>query len=171
MRADSHRPQVLAAFRTHFEKYGRSPTCRQLGLDVGISAVAAWKNVQALIYDRKLLKNADGSVSLADWPADLSTVPTGKLRGELARRGVTLDALKEPKLLWDEGRPCAANHCPERVRRGHLMCRDHWLSLPIGYRRDILTAWGARQVQAYQEAVERARDYHGGFTRVVERVG
>jgi hypothetical protein len=82
-----------------------------------------------------------------------------------------MDALERPKLLPNEGRACAANFCTERVRRGMLMCREHWFQLPQYMRSAILNAWSARHMQAYGEAVEAARDYLGGFTRVVERVG
>jgi hypothetical protein len=82
-----------------------------------------------------------------------------------------MEALDAPSLRWDEGRPCAANHCQERVRRGMLMCREHWFKLPAKYRSDIMNAWSGRHVQAYQEAVEAARNFLGGYTRVAERVG
>lgn len=170
MRRDSHRLQVLDAIRTLSERYRRSPTFQQLGNAVGISAVAAWKNVQALVHDGKIVKTGP-RYELAEDSDTLVLLSTDALRGELARRGVTMDALERPKLLWNEGRPCAANGCRERVGRGKLMCRAHWFRLPPAFRSDIMNAWAARNMQAYGEAVEAARDHLGGFTRVVERVG
>ena len=82
-----------------------------------------------------------------------------------------MDALVAPKLLPTEGRPCAANFCQERVERGKLFCRDHWFDLPPGMRSAIMNAWRARHIQAYQDALEAARNHLGGYTKVVERVG
>jgi SOS-response transcriptional repressor LexA len=168
MRKDSRRPQVLDAFRAHVEASGRAPTFRELGDAVGISSVAAWKNVQALIYEGKLERTARGA-ALPNHH-DVSNVPTDDLRGELARRGFTMDALETPTPLFGDGQPCAANHCRSRVKRGQLMCRQHWFQLPPAYRSDIMNAWAARHVQAFQEALEAARNYLGGYTNVAERV-
>jgi hypothetical protein len=167
MSRNSRRQQVHDFFRDRIETTGAAPTYREAGDAARMSAVAAWKHVQALVAEGKLVRRG----RTIDLPgrADLSGVGTEQLRAELARRGVTLDALEQPKVPMDEGRPCAANGCSNRVRRGHLMCRDHWMALPGGYRDDIFRAFRARQAQAYQTAVEAARDYLGGFTRVVER--
>jgi hypothetical protein len=167
----------MFGFRAFVERTGFSPTCRELGDAVGMSAVGAWKHLQALVAGGTLVKapkaprkRASGVAVTLPERANLAVVPTEQLRGELARRGVTLDALAQPEPLMDEGRCCAANFCRDRVGRGMLMCRSHWFRLPIQMRRAITNAWGARQMRAYQEAVEAARDFLGGFTRVVERV-
>lgn len=165
---ETRRDKVMDAARERLEA-GLRPTFKELGAATGMSAVGAWKHVQSLIGEGKFVRTRDGF----DLPGrtDLSTVPSEQLRGELARRGLTLDALEEPpRPLFDKGRVCAANHCLERVQRGHLMCRRHWLRLPIQIRRAITNAWAARHMQAFQEAVEAARNELGGFTTVVERV-
>lgn len=173
---NSRRQEVLDAFRAHVERFASAPSCRQLGAATGMSAVGAWKHLRDLKADG-LIEDPESArrgrppkaLKLAD-DVNLGVIQTDKLRGELARRGVTMDALEVPQLLRDEGRPCAADFCEQRVGRGHLMCRKHWFELPIQLRRAITNAFGARRPQAYQEAVEAARDYLGGFTRVVERV-
>jgi biotin operon repressor len=114
MRSDSHRPQVLDAFRTLSERHRRPPTFQQLGDAVGISAVAAWKNVQALVHDGKIYK-IGSRYELAEDSGTLVLLSTDALRAELARRGVTMDALERAQAAVDEGRPCAANGCRERV--------------------------------------------------------
>jgi hypothetical protein len=167
MRKGSRREKVMEAARTRLEA-GIRPTFRDLGDATGMSAVGAWKHVQKLIGEGRLRVGPEG-IELPDLK-DLRSIATDRLRGELARRGVTLDALEEPKPLWNSGRSCAANHCMERVRRGQLMCRRHWFQLPRDLRSAIMDSWSARHMQAYQEAVEAARDHLGGFTRVVERV-
>jgi hypothetical protein len=164
-RNESRRQDVLDAYRAHLETIGNAPTCRELGDKVGMSHVGAWKHVRALTEAGIISENGGLSDHI-----DLTSVPTDKLRAELARRGFTMDALKEPKLLDDEGRPCAANGCRERIQRGRLFCREHWYALPYEMRAAIHAAFSARRVLAYSDAVEAARDHLGGFTRVVERV-
>jgi hypothetical protein len=73
--------------------------------------------VQALIGERKLVAPRTAASILPD-RIDLTGIPTEQLRGELARRGVTLDALDGRRCSWNEGRACAANHCYDRVGRG-----------------------------------------------------
>lgn len=169
MRAHSHRPQVLAFYRDRIEATGNAPSGPEAAQEIGISNVAVWKHVQGLLHEGKLVRRKDGSIDLPG-RFDLSAVPSAQLRAELARRGVTMDALEQPRLMMDEGRPCAANGCFTRVRRGHLMCWEHWTALPQRLRDDILRAFRARDTEAYQEAVEAARDHLGGFTRIAERV-
>jgi len=54
---------------------------------------------------------------------------------------------------------CAATECGARVaQRGHLMCRDHWLSLPLELRLVILRSQAAGHVRSYQDAVTAAVD-------------
>lgn len=172
----NRRQEVHDLYREAIERTGKSPSCRDAGKVLGMSAVGVWKHVQTLIVDGKLMKSAPLRVGrpvtelALPETIDLSAISTDRLRGELARRGITLDALQRPKLLNNEGRACAANHCQTRVGRGMLMCREHWFQLPPGHRSDIMNAWAGRHQQAFQEALERARDHLGGFTRVVERV-
>lgn len=162
--------KVVDFIRERLETVCDAPSYREVGESIGISAVAAWKHAQRAIDEGIFVKLPNGALQLPD-SVDLTGVSSGKLRGELARRGVTLDALETPKLLPNDGRPCAANFCHDRVQRGRLFCREHWFQLPHYMRSAILNAWSARQMQAYSEALEAARDYLGGFTRVVERVG
>jgi biotin operon repressor len=172
---NGRRQQVLDAFRAHVEKFGAAPNCRELGDAVGMTHVGAWKHVQALIGEGLLVqmkasRRRQGLALMLREDA-LKVVPSEQLRGELARRGVTLDALEQRQPLWDEGRACAANHCMDRVRPGQLFCRRHWFSLPPSYRSDIMNAWSARQEKAFLEAVEAARNFLGGYETVVARVG
>lgn len=169
MRKDSRRLAVLDWVRPRLEA-GIRPTYREIGDGVGMSSVGAWKHVQALIGERKLVKQPNGGFTLPD-DSDLSVIPTETLRGELARRGVIMDALVQSPGRFDRGRPCAANGCRNRVNRGMLMCRQHWFELPPKYRSDLMNAWAGRQTQAFEQALEAARDLLGGYTRVVERVG
>lgn len=53
---------------------------------------------------------------------------------------------------------CAATRCREPVRRGDLMCRAHWLSLPSALRRSILVTFRHRIVDDYQALVSKAVD-------------
>jgi hypothetical protein len=141
-----------------------------------MSAPGAWKHVQALIADGKFAKTkpvrkgvAHHGLVLPDL-VDLSPISTDRLRAELARRGVTFDALEEPKLLMNEGKYCAANNCGERVARGRLFCRP---ALVPDRSRDALDDHERLvepSIAAFQEALEEARNQLGGFTRVVERV-
>jgi hypothetical protein len=164
--------EVFAYIRDHIENTGRAPVLQAIADRFGFSKPRASIIVSEIVEQGALNRVHPGTHGLRlPGQFDLSPVATELLRAELARRGVTFDALEEPRLLRNEGRPCAANHCFERVKPGRLMCRDHWFQLPEAYRRDILRAWGARQMQAYQEALERARDFLGGYNSVVERMG
>jgi hypothetical protein len=167
VRRDSRRPAVFNAIRKRLDA-GVGFTYKEVGQSIGMSGAGVWGHVQRLVGEGRLVKRGQ-TVALPG--VDLSGASTDALRDELARRGVTMDALDAPSLRWDEGRACAANHCQERVRRGMLMCREHWFKLPAKYRSDIMNAWSGRHVQAYQEAVEAARNFLGGYTRVAERVG
>lgn len=55
---------------------------------------------------------------------------------------------------------CAAERCRETVRIGHLMCRDHWLSLPRRMQDLILRSYRARaeRPHIYQANVRAAVD-------------
>lgn len=163
----SRRQQVHDYFRDRIEKTGTSPTYRQAGEDLCMTAPGVWKHVDELVDEGALIRSG----RRIDIPQriDLTLASTDALRGELARRGVTFDALAKPKVL-EGNRFCAAYHCTEQVEPGQLMCREHWFELNADMRSAIMNAWRARHVQAYQDAVEAARDHLGGFTRVVERV-
>lgn len=166
---NSRRLEVFDFIRSRLDTIGVQPTNREVGEAIGMSAPGVWKHVQALIGGGQLIDLGKGRIDLPG-RTELVVVPTDQLRGELARRGVTLDALERPKVLMDKGRACAANHCLERVGRGMLMCRRHWFRLPPNYRSSIMSAWSARQSGPYGEAVEAARNFLGGYSRVSERV-
>jgi hypothetical protein len=164
---------VLAFIRERLGTVGVAPTLEQIAARFGFSKPRASIIISNVVEEGLLLREHRGTdgLRLAEHRVDLTLVPTEQLRGELARRGVTLDALEEPTPLFNDGRACAANHCTNPVRRGHLMCRHHWFRLPVAYRNDMMNAWASRQVQAFSEALERARNYLGGYTNVLERVG
>jgi hypothetical protein len=167
VKSDS-RSRIRDFVRSRIESVGAAPTYREIGDHVGISAPAAWKHIAALVEEGVFVRKGErGPIYLPDH-VDLTSIATDALRGELARRGVTFDALAMPKAI--EGRACAAYHCGELVKPGQLMCREHWFALPPEMRSDIMNAWRSRQVQAYQDAVEAARNHLGGFTTVAERV-
>lgn len=67
---------------------------------------------------------------------------------------------------------CAATRCCAVVERGNLMCRAHWLSLPLPLRRSILFTHQHRWVRDYQgyvrEAVEMIEAREGRFTGIFE---
>lgn len=161
--------RALDFVREQLEGCGVSPSCREIGEALDISSVAAWKATEALIGQGKLVRTnaARRYLKLPD-QADLSAVTTEQLRAELARRGLTLDALAQPKPL--RGAQCAAPLCIGKVQRGHIMCRDHWFRVPRTIREQLLTAHARRDPSAYQDAFTAAVDSLGGFTRVVERV-
>jgi len=37
--------------------------------------------------------------------------------------------------------PCPVPGCPDPKLHGHLMCRDHWRSLPAAIRGAVFVAW------------------------------
>lgn len=90
----------------------------------------------------------------------LATVPTDRLRAELARRGITFDGLDggEPVKFRRGGASCAADSCQLEVERGKLFCRRHWFSLPEPLRKAIWRAFIGKNVTRYQELVTEARD-------------
>lgn len=67
---------------------------------------------------------------------------------------------------------CAAPCCAEPVRRGQLMCRGHWYSVPPALRTKVWQTWRRLQnwrgradaaslqpyIAAYREAVRAARE-------------
>lgn len=73
---------------------------------------------------------------------------------------------------------CAANGCGIAVKRGMLMCKGHWFSLPKPLRDNVWRTWRRafnaeyrvgidpetrlRDIAAYREAVRAARDYLDG---------
>ncbi len=162
--------RAFSFIRDRIEQVESSPSYAEIAEHLGSSKSRVHRFVNALI-DEGLLKRTGAKVrnlALAG-SIDLRPVTTEALRAELARRGVTFDALETPR-AFGRGRPCAAHGCDVQVRPGMLMCREHWFQVRKPTRDAIMAAWSARDMQAYQEAVEAARDQVGGFHRVVERV-
>ncbi len=57
---------------------------------------------------------------------------------------------------------CPKKGCPEPVRRGQLMCRDHWYRVPIALRREVNETWRAvnrthDDLAAHKDAFARYR--------------
>lgn len=160
--------QALAFVRDQLEQFGVAPTIDELARHLGGQAHSARSIVEALIRQKRLIRTRAGQRNLAIVGlVDLTSVGTDAMRAELARRGVTMDALDQPKAT--QGRACAAHGCVSLVQPGNLMCRPHWFAVPQPIRTAILNAHRARHLQAYGEAVEAARDHLGGFERVMER--
>ncbi|MHA3840424.1 LexA family protein [Sphingomonas aestuarii] len=157
--------RTLDFVREHISTIGVAPTQREVATHLGRSRGAAVSAIDGLVARGKLRRRSAASrgLELAE-AADLRTVPTDEIRAELARRGVTMDALARPRAL-NYGRravTCAADSCHVEVRRGHLMCWDHWSQLPRALQQEILTSFGRRDEVAYGDAVRRARDLIDG---------
>lgn len=115
------------------------------------------------------------SIELVGANADIRRASTDQIRAELARRGVSLEALVagEPRVLARGTASCAADCCQLAVEPGHLMCRRHWFQLPADLREDIHRAHRRADRDRFQMLVTEARDLvdSGMYQRVVERVG
>jgi hypothetical protein len=53
---------------------------------------------------------------------------------------------------------CAAWRCTVRVTPGMLMCKAHWMSLPMPLRIEILETYRAHRLREYSTAVQAAMD-------------
>lgn len=160
-----HQLQTLDFVRERIATIGVAPTQREIAQHLGKSRGAVTASIEGLVARGKLRRRSAAArgLELADLP-DLRTVTTDDMRAELARRGVTMDALARPRAL-NYGRQavtCAADSCHVEVRRGHLMCWDHWSQLPRALQQEILTSFGRRDEVAYGDAVRRARDLIDG---------
>jgi hypothetical protein len=156
---------ALDTIRSHIQSVGIAPTLNELSASIGVSKAGAHRIVGSLEAMNKV-RRRPGKVRGIELPCavDLRTVTTDDMRAELARRGVTMDALARPRAL-NYGRQavtCAADSCHVEVRRGHLMCWDHWSQLPRALQQEILNSFGRRDKVAYGDAVRRARDLIDG---------
>lgn len=156
--------QVLDYVREEITNFGRAPTLDEIVARVGGSKTAAHKTVSRLVADGRLRRRPARfrGLSLPD-AVDLTSIDTQRLRGELARRGVTMDALAVPRVLHNDGRACAATRCGERVGPGKLMCPRHWFQLPRDLRDNIHQAFNAGASASYQAYVRQAIDLVDGF--------
>lgn len=140
---------------------GVPPTLDEISNHTGICSKShAHRVVTSLELQGKLsrMPHRARGLTLGDQP-DLTAAPTEQLKAELARRGVTLEALAAPtRMAFGRAVSCAADCCQVQVKRGHLFCRGHWFSLDQSLRDGILAAYGAKDVTRYQELVTRARD-------------
>ncbi|WP_242095467.1 helix-turn-helix domain-containing protein [Sphingomonas sp. CROZ-RG-20F-R02-07] len=152
--------KVLDYAREFMAQAELSPPVRELADAVGASVSSTHRAINGLV--RRGLLSREPRVAqglrLANLP-ELRGVPTDVLAGELARRGKTLASLnmREPMAVSGQ-RTCAADTCGHAVQRGHLMCRTHWIGLPMSLRDRIMRSNGARDVRAFERAVTEARD-------------
>jgi len=155
-------PVQLRAFdfvRDRLTEGGFSPTIKELAEELSVTESRAGDIVAALVRMGKLnkVRGSSRGLEIAGEP-DLRLAGTGALQAELARRGVTMAALKEKPVPIGAGRACAATFCRRRVAPGKLYCREHWFRLPHDLQREILGAFSRRDEQAYGEAFRRAQD-------------
>jgi hypothetical protein len=153
--------KMLDYIREYLDQRGLAPTGTEAARHFDVSPSRANRIVKSLIAQGRLTRSGPGRRSL-DVPAmpDMRSVPTSVLRGELARRGVTLDALRRPERRDFSGHSvtCAVDCCDVVVRRGHLMCWTHWTALPMKLRTGILAAFVAKDEQVYGDLVWQARE-------------
>lgn len=150
---------VLDALRVRIDA-GFTPSLDELGRAVGRSKTAVFKTIgeleQAGVIGRRPGKSR--SLTITGRP-DLRLASTEAMEAELARRGRSFRALSGSVSYAPRGSvTCAADCCQQRVRRGHLFCRDHWFALPGDLREQILATFGAKDVPGYEQAVTEARD-------------
>ncbi|WCT72085.1 hypothetical protein PQ455_10535 [Sphingomonas naphthae] len=161
-----HHVVALDYIRERIAEIGCAPTLDEIGARLTISKTNAHRIVELLIADGKLLRRGTGrnrDLALPDLP-DLVAIPTAALRRELARRGVTLEALHRERPIASAYAPtCAVPRCGEPVESGHLMCRDHWYSVDRDHRNEIFRLHGIAKrsrltadSNAYSDAVWRA---------------
>jgi hypothetical protein len=155
---------ALDFIRHRITEVGYAPTVQEIADEVGTCLSGAHGMIRALIAGGYLVraKGAHRGLSLTDH-VDLRGVGTSALRAELARRGVTLEALQvRESLAYGTRRGCAADSCGAEVRPGMLMCRTHWFMLGRDLQNAITQAFARRDTARYQELVAEARDIADG---------
>jgi len=153
--------RAFELIRDRLTDAGYSPTLREIKEVLELPSEASARGlVDALVRSGKLTREpgASRNLALAGEP-DLRFAPTSALRAELARRGVSMEALAARPLPANAGRSCTASFCQEKVTPGKLFCRDHWFRIPHWLRQSILEAFAARQASVYQHYVREAVDY------------
>lgn len=160
--------RVLDLVRERITGTGYAPTIREIVAVVGGGVGGVHKIVDDLVAAGHLARSVGEvrGLRLVDMP-NLRVVGTAALRAELARRGVTMEALmpRETKAVGRWGArsvTCAADTCGNAVRPGMLMCRTHWFALPRDLQDRIKQTFARRDVDAYQAAVTTARDLIDG---------
>lgn len=149
--------QALDFIRERLAGTGFSPTQAEIGAEIGAPGRVA--DVLTALERQGKVRRERGktrNIRIVEAP-DLQLVPTDALRAELARRGVTLEALAEHPAPIVNGMPCAFEPCGELVGRGKLFCRNHWWAISAPVRERILRAYRRKDVDAYSLAIEEAR--------------
>ncbi|PKP93163.1 MAG: hypothetical protein CVT77_06430 [Alphaproteobacteria bacterium HGW-Alphaproteobacteria-16] len=164
-----HEIKALDFIRERIVRGGFSPSRREISRSIGISVPATQRIVESLDRQGKIrcIPAKHRGIELTE-TVDVRTVPSDVLRAELARRGITLEALNGGEKRWVGGAgtaKCAAPGCQMQADRGHLMCLTHWRALPRELQLEIIDAHReARRTgcpddaQRYGDAVQRARD-------------
>jgi hypothetical protein len=161
--------ETLDFVRGYIERMGFGPRYQEIADKFGITPAAAFYRVAGLVEAGQLRKGGRGSLELVGVP-DLRAVDSATLRSELARRGEIIGALSVPerRVMGRRAVTCAAPCCDIEVPVGHLMCRDHWFSLPLDLRQKLLAAHSlARRTgdagcaRYYGELVDQARELAG----------
>ncbi|WEK02478.1 MAG: hypothetical protein P0Y59_02750 [Candidatus Sphingomonas phytovorans] len=167
-----HQIATLDFVRSHIERMGFAPTYPEIAQHFRISTPSAFNRVEQLIdqgHLRKSIARRRG-LELAGTD-DLRAVPSSVLRSELERRGETVGALtgRPWRTMNSRAVTCAVDCCDIEVKLGHLMCRDHWRSLPWDLRQDIFAAHASAKrtrlsddADAYGELVRQARELAAG---------
>lgn len=161
--------RALDFIRDYRALRGISPTYQEIAEAVGLIGKAGGHRLVAALVEQgrvRLIPHKARGIELVD-AVDLIAVPTDALRAELARRGVTMDALMTPRVIGPSATPrCAHNHCAEMVERGQMFCRAHWYALSHDRQRAITEAFGRRDPAAFEAAVRAARDALTRMARV-----
>ena len=152
--------EALVFIRDRIDGHGIAPTYSEIAEHLSTGKGYAHRLVEGLIAAGLVKRTPNRARGLALDRPNLSAVSTELLRAELARRGVTLDALEsgQRRALAKCAVSCAADCCQYEVKVGQLFCRPHWFALPFWMREKITRTFGARDAEGYQQAVAEARD-------------
>jgi hypothetical protein len=63
---------------------------------------------------------------------------------------------------------CDAPGCDARIRRAHLMCRDHWYATPRHLREAIAEAWATGRIRDWSALCLEARGFHAQHPEPVD---
>lgn len=154
---DQQALQALDFIRDQITECGEAPTHAELVDALRLSSVGqASTVVDALVRAGKIVRTQARTRNLA-MPAtlDLTLASTTALRTELARRKLP-ERVRSPMRDQARTRPCAFPQCPDRVPPGFLMCRTHWLTLPMKLRTQLVTLSMRGPEADYAKAFARA---------------
>lgn len=145
--------RVLDIVREHIHATGIAPTYQEIADEMILSKTAISHHVDKLVAAGQLTRRAGVHRPLGlPEHADLTIVPTSLLRAELARRGLTMEALVERPAPITGTRECAAEGCCSRVTVGRIYCRPHWWSLPESLREQLKTMFESNNVGGFGTA-------------------